>query len=154
MILLLIQINVKHYERTITTNARDITKVSDKNKKENFTAIDGKDILEKLATLSITQWNYKGESASIKHIGPMAQDFYSLFHLGTDEKSISSLDKTGVALIAIQALEKRTAELQKELDSKDKEMDLLKADNQELHNQLNEIKMLLQQNAQSSELKK
>jgi hypothetical protein len=34
----------------------------------------------------------------------MAQDFHAAFNVGNDDKRISSIDPSGVALIAIQAL--------------------------------------------------
>ena len=53
--------------------------VSDKNKKENVTPLDYREILTKIDVLPITQWSYKTEDSSIKHIGPFAQDFHALF---------------------------------------------------------------------------
>jgi len=64
-----------------------------------------------LALLDISEWNYISEGDDIIHIGPMAQDFYDLFGLGKDEKSISTIDASGVALAAIQELYKKTEEL-------------------------------------------
>ena len=78
------------------------TNVSDRDKKENFETLDGKDILERIDRLPITRWNYKG--APDKHIGPVAQDFYHLFGLGTDDKTITTVDPAGIALIGIQEL--------------------------------------------------
>jgi hypothetical protein len=90
------------------------TSICDRNKKENFHSIDGEQILEKIRTMPITEWNYKGTDPAVKYIGPVAQDFYSAFHLGgTDSLGINSLCIDGVNIAAIQALEKRTAELQK-----------------------------------------
>jgi hypothetical protein len=34
----------------------------------------------------------------------MAQDFYTVFHVGTDNRYISTIDEEGVALAAIQQL--------------------------------------------------
>jgi hypothetical protein len=90
------------------------TNVCDRNKKENFRQIDGEQILEKIKTMQITEWNYKGTDPSVKYIGPVAQDFYAAFHLGgTDSLGINSICIDGINIAAIQALEKRTAELQK-----------------------------------------
>jgi hypothetical protein len=84
----------------------------DRNKKENFRSIDGEQILTKIREMPITEWNYKGVDPSVKYIGPVAQDFYSAFHLGgTDSLGINSLCIDGVNIAAIQALEKRTTEL-------------------------------------------
>jgi trimeric autotransporter adhesin len=88
------------------------TNVSDRNKKENFTALDGEALLARLRTVPVSEWNYKGTDASIRYIGPMAQDFWQAFHLGgTDSLGINSVAIDGVNMAAIQALEKRTAEV-------------------------------------------
>jgi hypothetical protein len=95
-------------------NATAWTVLCDRNKKENFHQIDGEQILTKIRTMPITEWNYKGTDPKVKYIGPVAQDFYSAFHLGgTDSLGINTLCIDGVNIAAIQALEKRTAELQK-----------------------------------------
>lgn len=52
----------------------------------------------------IQTWNYKTQDSSIKHIGPTAQDFYGAFGLGESDKTISTVDASGIALRSIQAL--------------------------------------------------
>ena len=107
------------------------TNFCDRNKKENFTAIDGESILARLRAVPVSEWNYKGTEASVRYIGPMAQDFWQAFHLGgTDSLGINSISIDGVNMAAIQALEKRTEELNKktaELQQKTDEIALLKA---------------------------
>lgn len=93
---------------------------SDRNTKENFKNINGTDVLNKLKSLTVSEWNYKTDKNKIKHIGPMAQDFYGLFGLGTDDKSISTIDPSGVSLIAIQELLKRI----ESLESKNKKLEI------------------------------
>ncbi len=80
------------------------TNASDRNLKENFEPVDSEAILEGVARLPITTWNYKAQDDSIRHIGPMAQDFYAIFGVGEDDKHISTVDIDGVALAAIQRL--------------------------------------------------
>jgi hypothetical protein len=93
------------------------TNVCDQNKKENFHAINGEELLMKIRTMPITEWNYEGTDKSVRYIGPVAQDFYSAFHLGgTDSLGINSICIDGVNMAAIQALEKRTAELNNALN--------------------------------------
>jgi hypothetical protein len=95
-------------------NATAWTVLCDRNRKENFQEINGEQILTKIRQMPITEWNYKGTDPKVKYIGPVAQDFYAAFHLGgTDSLGISTLCIDGVNIAAIQALEKRTAELQK-----------------------------------------
>ena len=55
-------------------------------------------------SLQVSTWYYRGQAASIRHIGPMAQDFYSAFQVGDDNHYISTVDEEGVALAAIQQL--------------------------------------------------
>jgi hypothetical protein len=80
---------------------------SDRNLKENFTVLDSQDILNKINSLPITEWDYISEGASVKHIGPIAQDFYSTFNVGNSSTSISTIDPAGIALVGIQALSQR-----------------------------------------------
>jgi hypothetical protein len=77
---------------------------SDQGLKESFSPVDAREVLARLTDLPITTWNYKAEGPSIRHMGPVAQDFYAAFGLGQDERHIASLDTSGVALAAIQAL--------------------------------------------------
>ena len=83
--------------------AGNLTENSDRNNKQDIQAIDQHVILDKVMALPISQWSYKDDPQS-KHIGPMAQDFYQVFELGHTDKGISTLDSSGVALAAIQAL--------------------------------------------------
>lgn len=97
----------------LSGNGTDWTNSSDRNKKENFKPVAGKRILAILEQLEITQWNYKEDDESITHIGPVAQDFYALFGVGGDNKSISTVDPAGIALVAIQELDRKTTELER-----------------------------------------
>ncbi len=78
--------------------------LSDRHMKENFKTVDGRQILQRLAQVPVTTWNYKTEQPAVRHIGPMAQDFSKAFGTGTDDKHISTVDADGVALAAIQGL--------------------------------------------------
>jgi len=88
--------------------------ISDRALKENFVQMKGKEVLAKLMAVPVTAWNYKAQEVSIRHMGPMAQDFYAAFGLGEDDKHISTVDADGVALAAIQGLQ----EIVKEKDAK------------------------------------
>jgi hypothetical protein len=77
--------------------------VSDRNLKENFSPVDGREVLARLAQMPISTWNYKSQDPAIRHIGPMAQDF-AAFGVGEDDTHISTVDADGVALAAIQGL--------------------------------------------------
>jgi hypothetical protein len=93
------------------------TFTSDKNQKENFRPVDGEQVLRKIDGLSLTSWNYIGhDPKQFRHYGPVAQEFFAAFGhdgigtVGTDT-TINSGDMEGILVIAVQALEKRTAEL-------------------------------------------
>jgi hypothetical protein len=82
------------------------TNASSRERKENFVALDPQEVLDKIDNLSIERWNYKAEDSSITHIGPVAEEFYAAFNTGGTEgdKSISTIDPAGVALLGIQGL--------------------------------------------------
>ena len=52
------------------------------------------------------------------HIGPTAQQFKELFDLGVEgeDKSISTVDASGLAFAAIQELTKQNEEMKKKID--------------------------------------
>lgn len=91
------------------------TNASDRNLKENLAQVDGERLLAQIAELPLYSWNYKSENKSVRHIGPMAQDFYSIFALGNNNTSISTIDPSGIALVAIQELVKQNKELNERL---------------------------------------
>jgi len=79
---------------------------SDRNAKENFLPVQPREMLEKVVALPLSSWNYKADTAT-RHVGPVAQDFYAAFNVGTDEKHIATVDADGVALAAIQGLNEK-----------------------------------------------
>lgn len=110
--------------------------VSDRNRKENFEAKDGEAVLASIARMPIQEWNYKSQDSSIRHLGPTAQDFYAAFELGDDDTTITTSDISGVNMLAVQALEKRTADVAAENER-------LRADNDELRDRLERLEALL-----------
>jgi len=87
---------------------------SDRNAKQDFAPVNRSEILEKVARLPVSEWSYKTDPAT-RHIGPMGQDFYSAFNIGTDDKHIAPIDQGGVALAAIQALNSKVTESDSEI---------------------------------------
>ena len=81
-----------------------LTEGSDVNSKENFASVDRQEILAKVLELPITTWTYKADEDAARHLGPMAQDFFSAFELGGTDNGIAPRNVAGVALVAIQAL--------------------------------------------------
>ncbi len=102
------------------------TDASSRAFKENFAAADGREILEKVASLPIATWNYKTEEDSIRHVGPVAEDFHALFATGQDQKFLAALDTAGVALAAIQGLHQLLEEkdcLIRDLDAQNRNLE-------------------------------
>ena len=80
-------------------------------------------MLEKVASLPITEWQYKEKDPNkataqpVRHLGPMAQDFREAFALGPDDKHIATVDEGGVALAAIQGLNEKLEEKAREVEA-------------------------------------
>jgi hypothetical protein len=77
--------------------------LSDRNAKTDIAPLDDASILAKVAALPIDSWQYKSEKG-VRHVGPMAQDFYAAFGTGVDNRHITSIDEDGVALAAVKAV--------------------------------------------------
>lgn len=106
---------------------------SDRNAKENFMAVDPQQVLEKVAALPVSEWNYKKVAPQEKHLGPVAQDFHAAFGLnGDDDTHIFASDESGVALAAIKALNEKVDEQNTELKQKETEIEQLREELQKL----------------------
>jgi hypothetical protein len=100
---------------------------SDRNKKENFKEVDAREVLEKVADIRMSTWSYKREDGGIRHMGPMGQDFYAAFALGTDGKHITTVDADGVALAAIQGLYKAGQEKDARIATQQERIEVLES---------------------------
>ena len=96
--------------------AKQFLVTSDRSKKANFANVNSRSILQRLASIPIQTWNFKSDIESVRHLGPMAQDFRAAFNLGTDDKHIATVDADGVALAAIQGLYQLVQENEKQLE--------------------------------------
>jgi hypothetical protein len=93
--------------------------ISDSTKKTNFIKADHDYFLSSLSKLRLGSWNYKSQDAkNYRHYGPMAQEIFHYF--GKDGKGtigcdtlLASADMDGIMMICLQALDKRTSDLQK-----------------------------------------
>ena len=98
-----------------SVEAFSFVETSDRSAKENFSEINPRLILDKLAAIPIQTWNFKEEPDAVRHMGPMAQDFRAAFNLGKDDKHIATVDADGVALAAIQGLYQLMLEKDKQI---------------------------------------
>lgn len=134
----------------VTAGGNAWSSISDVRRKENFVPVNGEAFLQKIATLSLTTWNYKGQDVkTFRHYGPMAHDFFSAFGkdaLGTIgcDTLINQQDFLGVNLIAIQALEKRTTELTRENARLSTAEGKLEMENGDLREKVSDLKARLQ----------
>jgi Chaperone of endosialidase len=119
--------NVVGTGATLAPGSGSWSSVSDRNVKANVSAVDGQALLTRLAAVPVSTWNYKTQTDSIRHMGPMAQDFRAAFGLGEDDQHISTVDSEGVALAAIQALYETMTELKRDLGDKDQQIVELRA---------------------------
>jgi len=108
------------------------TNASDRKLKDRFEKLESKDILDKVNQLDIQRWHYIADGEPTTHIGPIAQDFHEAFGVG-DDTTISTIDPSGVALLAIQELSKKNdekdaeiAQQQNQLSAQQKQIDDLK----------------------------
>jgi hypothetical protein len=106
---------------TLTVSTQPGT-LSDRNMKTGFKGVEPADILERLAALPIESWRYTNETAGIRHIGPMAQDFKAVFGLGNSDKLIEFVDEQGVALSAVQGLNQKVESENSELRAENAEL--------------------------------
>jgi hypothetical protein len=77
--------------------------------KEGFAPVDAEDIANRLATLPVEHWRYRGEAR--KFMGPMAEDFAQAFGLG-DGRMIAFADAQGVLLAAMGWAVRKIRELE------------------------------------------
>jgi len=95
--------------------------LSDRNAKTDLVALDPQRVLAKVAALPVDEWSYRTEG-DVRHVGPMAQDFYAAFKVGEDDRHITSVDEDGVALAAIKALYADKVSLANAMKRKDREV--------------------------------
>lgn len=127
-------------------NAMAFNPTSSRALKDNFTDVDVQSILDVVAELPITRWNFKADGETVSHVGPVAEDFYQAFGLGRDDKHIATVDSDGIALAAIQALhqqqqvkDEQINNLTSKLQQKDQQLDALTDRLAKMEAKLNQI---------------
>ena len=117
--------------------------VSDAGLKEHFREDGADDMLAAIARMPIRTWSYKTQDASIRHMGPTAQDFHAAFGLGESDVRINTIDADGVALAAVKALEARTRALPDDTRALRDRVAALARDNDDLRARLARLEALL-----------
>jgi hypothetical protein len=84
--------------------------ISDRNLKRDIEPVDDQAVLEGVARMPISTWSYKSDDPSVRHLGPMAQDFHAAFGLGDTDRAYYAIDAHGVAFAAIRALSEQVKE--------------------------------------------
>ncbi|MBK6766733.1 MAG: tail fiber domain-containing protein [bacterium] len=90
--------------------------ISDSTKKRCIRLCDTKSVLDKFALLPVKVWEYKSETEGTRHYGPMAQDFWNAFRLGTDSLGIETIDADGVLFAAVKELIDRNKVLEQRIE--------------------------------------
>ncbi|HVF43141.1 MAG TPA: tail fiber domain-containing protein, partial [Pyrinomonadaceae bacterium] len=122
---------------------------SSRTTKENFNLVDGNDVLARLRKVPVSTWNYIAEGRQSRHLGPMAEDFYQQFQLGTTDKAIGIQDAVGVSLAAVKALDARTLELQQKAE----EVEQLRNKVNTLEQRLAALEQLMQKQSEGQDKK-
>jgi hypothetical protein len=87
---------------------------SSRSLKRDFAPVDAQAVLDLVVALPVSTWSYNSD-VSVRHMGPVAEDFHAAFGLGGTDKGIATVDSDGVALVAIQGLQRRVEEENAEL---------------------------------------
>jgi hypothetical protein len=114
--------------------------MSDRNAKNNLTAINPQSVLDEVAALFISKWSYKTEQG-VQHLGPMAQDFHAAFQVGENDTTISTVDEEGVALAAIQGLNQKLEAKSHKLETENAN---LKQQNEALEKRMDDLEQMVQ----------
>jgi hypothetical protein len=103
------------------------TCASSRTVKESFLSVDVEDVLERLLAVPVTTWSMIGTDGKVRHMGPVAEDFYAAFPIGLGETTIGLGDFDGVNMAAIQGLARRLDIANQEIKALRAERDALEA---------------------------
>jgi hypothetical protein len=90
--------------------------ISDRSLKRDIQPVDEQAVLDAVSRLPVSTWSYTSDDPSVRHMGPMAQDFYSEFGLGKTDRAYDPIDAHGVALAAIRGLLERVQDQERRLN--------------------------------------
>lgn len=114
----------------------DVALGSSREIKHEIERLDTVAVLKSIRELPLYSWKYTSDPDQAAHVGPMAEDVYRAFAIGRDDKHLSPADAAGLALAAIQSMDRDLKGLRSaNLD--------LAAENRELHRRLTAIEKSL-----------
>ncbi len=83
---------------------------SSRTLKEGFSAVDNREVLQRLAQVPVSLWTYKSDTDKQPHIGPVTEDFAAAFDFLKADGKLNTIDLHGVAMAAIQGLNEVVSE--------------------------------------------
>jgi trimeric autotransporter adhesin len=111
--------------------------ISDRNRKELFLPVDRESVLARIRGIPVSTWRYIDEQdRSVRHMGPMAQDWQRAFGFSGDSTTINSGDFDGVNFAGVQALEIRTGQQANQIHA-------LRAENQALRGEVEVLRAVV-----------
>lgn len=114
---------------------------SSRSIKHGIEDVDTQEVLDKVLSMPIVHWSYNRDSDDVRHMGPLAEDFYTAFGLGKTNKGIASLDSSGVAFASIQALQEQ---MNKRMQAKNQQIESLTMELNNQHKELSDLKKMVQ----------
>ncbi|MFD3441093.1 tail fiber domain-containing protein [Streptomyces sp. NPDC058685] len=87
--------------------------------------MSGFQVLEAALALPVSTWRYHWDPVQVRHLGPMAQDWWEAFRVGENDKTICCTDANGVAIVCIQALHRLLEDARQETTELRRRLDLL-----------------------------
>jgi FtsZ-binding cell division protein ZapB len=116
--------------------------------KDRFADLNDDFVINSIMKLPVKSWHYKGTNEM--HIGPFAEDFYTIFGTGDRNSSdigryLSTIDVAGVSLRGVQILVEKVQLIQNDNDNLKNQNDELKRENQELRKEIDQIKSMLKE---------
>jgi hypothetical protein len=112
---------------TLASGGGSWASLSDEASKTAITPVSGRGVLRKLESVPISEWSYRGQGPSIRHIGPMAQDLSRAFGVGEDPRHITSVDPDGISLAAIKGLQRELRAERRRRDALERRLNGLEA---------------------------
>ena len=141
----------------ITAGNTALTASSSRSLKDNIEEVEIPDILDRIAAVPVTKYNWKRDMVSDiiakrENLGLIAQDFYTVLQRGKDTE-INGQDVQMALWLGTQQLHKKDQELEELVEEKNAQITELEEKVVELTSRLDEISELLSANKQDVLLK-